>query len=909
MTSFNHGRFLEELAHLVRSHPIESDLLLARSALMWLSVAQRPLRAHELWIALQIEESKDTEHLERLLSESAYVDEQKAVASLRSLLGGLISTKPDANDSNRVHITVCDPELRTFLSHMGGPGIPEPIMSLAFSTAQAHILVASVCMVICSLTTLHLAHVHDDTIASSLVLYAWAHWNTHLSLSGYTLDNDNAAGLADPMIYAVCTDVLVFLLALNDFVTGPVAFSVIHDRARCTALVKEVQLALAKHLGQMHLVGALVEQSDYCKIMQTARKIFEASGKASGTSGPMPGNPSTALTAAPAKSKVETLQVDRLLNRTRHLFDANTCGMIQCFADVARGLRCLSMLLAQTPLHEELLKEYSTGWSPLDILVNAANWMEAVASYPYWDELSTAGSSNPLIITDTSDPNYDTALLVLSRLRKDGSPPPKKDSNPASAQMAANASEKHPGFGIPPLRWNAARLAYKLKSFRKRGILGATFTINDPRRLHARTSSFASFPIELTGSSGAAHLSSPFDKLSHHLSPLIPRSLHRFQRRYINPVLTYLASSSMVISVDSFSSGAFSGGQTGNWPKLKAALLIDGYRTAFTLFLIAVVVNHIRSLLFPWFGQWMWYTPLEDLRLALSNPDVFLEKSLSYSWGWVVFTYAQKWVYEIAGICLIAVVAGGDAQRVPQAMLNGAADRDPATRGTGRPAPAVLVWLERLMAAAKVGYVAWVLGSVGYILGRWLNTAAWVVAYYKLLAGGDAEHIALGNVLKANWTKVPLTVWQLVHYLKNAIWPLMWGSLFCAVIGQPGLLIVVLGVTGVVTALIKYRSTFYIALEISGVFVVAGFVLLTASLMVLEFFDDPLGLKLSTSLARTRGTQVRSVLPQGAGSRTQILWRKAALPVRRPSRPPSSQAASAGTGQGAVVTNVGQKDD
>lgn len=903
MASLDHGRFLEELAHLARSHPTEPELLLARSALMWMFVSQRPLRAHELWIALQIGESKDIEHLERLLSESAYAEEQKAVSLLQSLLGGLISTKADTKNPNRVYVTLCDPDLRTFLSHMDGLDIPEPVMCLAFSTAQAHILAASVCMVICSLTTLHLAHVHDDTIASSLVLYAWTHWNVHLSLSGYTLGEDSVAGLADPMIYAVCVDVLVFLLALNDFVTGPVAFPATHDRARCIALVKEVQLTLAKDLGQIQLVEALVEQSTYCKIMQTARTIFEASGKTGGLPKP------TAITASAtsANSKVEALQIDRLLRRTWHLFDGSTGGLILCFADVARGLRSLAMLLAQTPLYEELLKEYSTGWSPLDILVNAANWMEAVASYPYWGELSTTGSSsNPMIITDTSDPNYDTAPIVLGRLRMDGTSPLKKDSSSSSAQMVTKASEKRASFGDSPLRWSAARLAYNLKSFRTRRTVGATFTINDRRHLHARASPFAPLAIRTTGSPWAAHLSSLFGTLSSRLAPFIPRSLHRhLQGRYLNPVAAYLSGPSAVTSAEgSAAAGEGGGRQADSWPGLKAALLVDGYRAAFRLCLVAVVLNHIRSILLPWLGQWVWYAPLEDLRLALSNPDVFLATALSSPWAWLVFSYAQRWVYRAAGPRLAAVVAGGGAQRVPRTMLDAAANAHPSTRGPGRPPAAASVWPERFMAAVQVLYIAWVLGSVEYVISRWLNTVAWLAAYYKLLAGGDAEHIALGNVLKANWIKVPLTVWQLVDYLKNVMWPLTRTGLWCAVIGQPELLMVMLGVTGVVTAVIKHRSTFYIALEISGMFVVGGFVLLTVVLMGLEFFDDPLGLKLSTSLAVTMGTQVRNVLPQGAGSRTQILRKKAALPVRMslpPLLPLASRAAGAGPGREAVV--------
>ncbi|KAK4112424.1 hypothetical protein N656DRAFT_779282 [Canariomyces notabilis] len=898
MAILDHDSFMDELSHLLSSHPSELDLPLARSALMLLSVAQRPLRAHEIWIALQIDASKDTGHIERLLSDSAYMDDQEAAASLRKLLGSLISTKHDSTDPARskVYVTLCDPELRTFLNHMGGLGLPDSMLSFGFSTSQAHRFAASVCMVICSLTTLHLAHVHDETIASSLVLYAWAHWNAHLELSGDTLENENAAGLADQMMHGVCTDVLVLLLALNDFLTGPIAILISHDRTQGTALVKKTQTALAR---QLQLLGVLVQHGEFCKSLQTARQVFEASRK----TGVAPGSQTSMSTSiTKVRSGMETLKVDRVLNRTETLFDEGTRTMVSSFADMARGLRSLAVLLARPPLYEELLREYSIGctWSPLDILVNAANWMEIVASYPFWGEVPTAGSSNPLIVTDTNDPNYEAALLVLSRLRKDGAPPPRKESDLVSSQLVASGSRKATNLEleISSLHWNAARLVYKLKSLPSRGILGATFTINDPRRLHARrTSSFASFPIEMTGNSSAtpASLIEPLDKWFGPSSFLIPQSQRRFHRRRITPLLDVLSRSSFAVALDAFSAGAFSGTQADNWLNIKAALLADGYRAALALLLTAGILHQIRRMLFPWMGQWMWYRPLDDLRLALSNPDVFLEQSLAYTWGWALISYAQKWLFDVAGAILAAVVAlAGEAalsnppQRIPGFMLEASRSQYHSNGGTGSLPESVVLWMERVTAAGKVGYLVWVLSTAEYIFGRGVNTVSWVIAYYKLLAGGDAEHIALGNALKENWTKVPLTLWQFLYYLKGALWPLIWGSVVCAIVGQPGLLILVLAVVGVVTALTKYRSTFYIALEVSGMFVFGGLLLLTVALMALDFYDDPMGLDVTTGVARKMGNQARRVLPQGAGSRIQILRRKAALPVTR--APPSSSA-------------------
>ncbi|KAK3317409.1 hypothetical protein B0T19DRAFT_469064 [Cercophora scortea] len=874
MASLTHARFQEELGRLVQAHPGEAYLFIARSALMWLSIAERPLRAHELWIALQVEESKDVEHIERLLTDSAYVDEAKAVSSLRDMLGSLVSfsSSPDdaarnPNPAGHVYVSLCDPELRTFLNYLGDLDVPEQLLTLAFSTSQAHIFAASVCMVICSVSTLHLANVHDETVASSLTLYAWSHWGSHLALSGVSLANANAAGLADSMIFGVCTDVLVLLLSLNDFVTGPITFPATEDRTRCAALVREVQEALERPL---FLLAIAVQHEAYSQILQGARQIFEASKYSSGPSTTpaaaaesttssvfVPGLGVSSKTAS-TTSKVTTLHIDNLLTSTQPLLGEGERQVVVGFAEAARGLRSLCMLV------------------PLDILINAANWMEAVASYPFWHELPKFTSHNPLVISNTADPNYDTALLVLSRLRKDGSRPPASTTRVAS-QLATTASKSLP-LGISPSRYYAAATIDKLNALRSGK--PTTFTINDLRLLNSqRTSSFATFPFQLSQTSTPPASA---------LAPFIPASLRRFYHATLTPLFSRFIAPTILKPLDDFGSGAFTGGLSSTWPLLKSALLASGYRTALAHFAIAIILHHIRGILTPWLNAYMWYTPMEDLRLALSNPDVFLDTALSFSWSWVLFSYAQKYVCDLLGGLTIGLLII-DEGRVPPNVLE-----------TLQSTPAAIPFFERLMEAGKIGYIAWIFGTVDYIFTRAVNTVAFLVAWYKLLAGGDAEYIALGNIVKSHWMKLPLMAWQLFYYVRQGFWPLIWGSVLCAVIGQPGLLLVFLGVIGGVTALIKFRSTFFMALEVSGLFVVLGFVVVVLALLGVEFADDPLGLKASTAVARKRGIRARGVLPPGANGRTQILSGRAALPVRRVRKTVQVEDVPEGAGEGEV---------
>jgi hypothetical protein len=149
------------------------------------------------------------------------------------------------------------------------------------------------------------------------------------------------------------------------------------------------------------------------------------------------------------------------------------------------------------------------------------------------------------------------------------------------------------------------------------------------------------------------------------------------------------------------------------------------------------------------------------------------------------------------------------------------------------------------------------MGLVEYVFSRGMYTAAWMVACYKLLTGGDVGRTALGIALREGWMGLPCTLWLLRRYLKDGVGPLVWRSAACATRGRPGLLMLLLGIVGAVMAVLKYRSTFYIALEISGVFVFFGFIMAGLGVLGSEFWGDPLGLARSTARAKQRGDCAR----------------------------------------------------
>lgn len=882
MGSLGHGGFKERLPPL-RAHPAEPDLALARSALMWLSAAQRPLRACELWIALQAGDGNDYEQVKRVLTESAHLDEEEAVLALWGVLGGLISTRPDVDGPGSVYVSLAD--IKPSNSWVSKNEVRVWDSPLSFSTSHAHLFVTRVCMAICGSTTLFVAPVrHTDSKTSAFITYAWDHWRTHLSLSGCALKDDDVASSVDRMIQGVCTDTLVLLLALNDFITRPITFPAHHGRARCHVLVKGTQTVLARPI---LLLSRLVRQQRYSRTLETARETFEATKNCGSTLQAAAGGMS--IDSQPT-STLKARRLDNLLKSLGPLLGEHEGLMIQSYADVANGLRSAALVFSQSPLYEALREEYNSGVSPLGVLAKVARWVEIVASYPFWSEI-LPDSCASLVSKELSVSDHGAKDLEPIHTGKGRS----GDSETAILQLA----------GISPIRWNTARLIYKIKGLSSRS---STITVNSQRP--KRPSSFASFPAAMADMPSPIVIAALY--LYHRLMSLPSTSIRRFYHCYLHRDITHLRNHALFtppsplhrlntapanppkpLSGSCPGAGVGIGARTGNGTPVPGQVNnhshVYGYDNRPTLLssfsithiLLAATLNHIRRTLIPWLGGgYLWQRhPLEDLRLAISNPEAFIQEMLEGGWwrvGWrVMGCYIVKWVVDLLGGLLRREVelevmgmvedeekdgvrsAGVGMDAVGDGGVGGAGKRrrymrlSHIRRGRGDVEVGKEMWLE----VARVGYLLWMFTTAEYVFARGMNTAAWLVACYKLLAGGEVGCRVLGIVLTTNWHNIPLTLWLLAYHLRKGCWLLMVESVRCAVQGQPGVLMAALGAAGVVTALLKYRSTFYIALQISGMFVFFGFVLAGLTVLGLETWSDPLGVRVSTELARARGNR------------------------------------------------------
>ena len=309
---------------------------------------------------------------------------------------------------------------------------------------------------------------------------------------------------------------------------------------------------------------------------------------------------------------------------------------------------------------------------------------------------------------------------------------------------------------------------------------------------------------------------------------------------------------------------------TQQWLELKSALLADGHCAAISQILVAIILNHIRIIFCPWLGSYVRYeSPLEDLRLALLNPEVFLDQALSSSYGldWLVFGHTFKHIVDIVG---------GQAMEKMLALV--AERRKPGGTFVSNGKREAMI-----MGALRVIYLVWVLANVEYVFTRSINTYSFLVAYYKLLMPArynfgrvkgslEVRHFILSMVLEKHLIQLPIHFWQLIWYIWYGLLPLLRKSVVRLLAGHPGLMLGIASVVGGVTAVIQYRSVFFISLQFSGMFVALGFAVMAVVWLAVEFVSDPVGLKLSTALAMKQGEDIKSKLPSEANERMEAVF-------------------------------------
>ncbi|KAK3312993.1 hypothetical protein B0H66DRAFT_569326 [Apodospora peruviana] len=291
------------------------------------------------------------------------------------------------------------------------------------------------------------------------------------------------------------------------------------------------------------------------------------------------------------------------------------------------------------------------------------------------------------------------------------------------------------------------------------------------------------------------------------------------------------------------------------YPKLKSSVLADGYRAAFVRILIAIFINHIWTILFARLNVSgaMWYTPMENLRLARSNPDVFFVEFHSYS-GMSLFLFA---LYHLA-LRYVGQTAAASMIAEKHSFSAGQPRREDA-----------------LAEIRNVGYIVWVFATTELLFSRGVNMYAWFIAMSSLVSGEDAGYAVLKSVVGTHMYQVLGVGVVAFHGTVKILLPLCLEALRLVVFnGQPGLALFIGFLVGAVSAVIAYRSIFFIALEVSGMFVATGWLVVALLVFATWFVDDRKGLKMNTVFARERGSRAKRLLSKEQTERVEILRSK-----------------------------------
>lgn len=303
---------------------------------------------------------------------------------------------------------------------------------------------------------------------------------------------------------------------------------------------------------------------------------------------------------------------------------------------------------------------------------------------------------------------------------------------------------------------------------------------------------------------------------------------------------------------------------------VKATMLADGYAVAAGLVVAAVLANHVRRVLVPWLGQFLWWHPVQDMKLARAAPHYFVEEQLLRSAAtdaaalgfWALQTCALAVARALlrhrclladgaAITCTSTDAKGRGSQRAGFDGGDGGGGRG---GGTGPRAAAKRTAAATAAATAtassacltdgcRILYLCLCLMQVEYAYAEACWAASWMHASAQLLLrGSTAERLFTHRLLTGDWHLVRadypdssaqghrrgmlLIVGLLLWWLWRAVQPLRrHGVVGVALSGLP----LLGGLVGIGTAhIIRYSNKYFIWLEMSEM-------LLTWAWLVLGF--------------------------------------------------------------------------
>ncbi|KAM7189099.1 hypothetical protein V8F20_010307 [Naviculisporaceae sp. PSN 640] len=800
------------------------DRVVAGNALKWLVAAQRPVTVFELHGVIQIARSENDSFIaagEFITSASLQlveIEEAKAVSVIDELLGkkALEYTREPALEN-----TLC---VRLALSsrkrRIGDKDFSELVQKIDFTKSKAHQYALSICLGICRVATLTFGSFRiQQPHLLGVVTYAWTYWSVHHFLAfKYSPPNQKVVlnttmmGQLERTTRNVLAASVSLLAMLNNWLiplATPSTPDVIDERV---LLSKDALDFLDVPLTLLSEAILPIPHHSITQLLENPRHLYQSAMSpqpADRLAGREPLSP--ALLSGIHFNMIPGIgplfnfiaRISRAGLPIKHIgVWPHPVGLdTECFLDVVKRqtslgsfrepsvvlagialrIRLLSTVLAQEALAKDLMKDpVFNEASPLDALMNVANFLEGLACYPFWNYMPKPYSEQYLEIEDTK-PGSSVRLARYQEWARNDKP------------FIEIRSDPH-----DELR------------FHRLTVFG--WTLGFSRHL-----------------SGFQDLALSLKRDSFPIPELGPRTTRASCYQGAcpgNAVLTYLHGPSTFNGV--------SGVQVeGLYLKLKSALLSDGYLAALVTITGAIVANHVRSIFAPWLGIGIWKNPLEQLRLSHSNPEVFLNEFHAQSWTFILFSLAQiKLLRYPVAVCVGQLVQGAAHETRLMVPLYG--------QGSGM---------------GFVFYIAWIFTTVEYLFSASVVLFAVAMAVWNLASSDlEAANLALWMVIGKHWSKTIFMAGHMLYFLLSNALPILSLAFQLAANGHIGLPVFIGGLVALVRAIILYRSFFFIALEVSGMFVAGGWFLLGCWILLAWFWDDPVGVKSTVAQAKHSGS-------------------------------------------------------
>ena len=213
---------------------------------------------------------------------------------------------------------------------------------------------------------------------------------------------------------------------------------------------------------------------------------------------------------------------------------------------------------------------------------------------------------------------------------------------------------------------------------------------------------------------------------------------------------------------------------------VRVFLFEHGASRAAIRILVAIALNHIRRVLVPWLGQFLWYHAVADLKAARSSPSRYLEDATVY--GWLPFA---AWMVSASAL-----------PRLRGFLLKAALYDD---TGDG--------WAVLYLTAGLIALEA------AYVRTCW--TFAQLYAYAALFAGGVPERDFLETLLAERPAKITAQLGLILGWLVYAVLPVLVTGLE----GRWARLLAHGAVWSGTAYVMKHSDRFVLALEMSDVLV------------------------------------------------------------------------------------------